>query len=543
VVVLDSASSIGGVWAKDRLYPGLKSNNMLGTYEYSDFPMDEPTFGVKPGQHVPGDVVHKYLQCYAERFDIYRRIRFRCKVDSAKKEKNGWILRISAENSEPQSQLWTEKLIVATGLMSEPLLPKFTGSSTFRAPLFHCRDFAAHRDLLDSAKTVAILGGSKSAWDVAYEFASSGVKVNWIISSSGHGPAWMAPPYVTPLKRWLEKLVHTRFLTWLSPCIWGFADGYSRVRRILHGTWVGRWIVAAFWRILVNDVLTLNQYDAHPETAKLKPWSDPFCVGASLSILNYPRNFFDLIRAGQIKIHISEVSHLTTRAVHLTAGEVLETDALICSTGWKHYPPITFLPEGIEASLGLPHYSSSDDPFLAQADEMILTEFPRLKTQPIYTNQKPRDLSPRDKDSPISPNQPYRLYRFLVPPSDIPNHSIGFAGMLTTISTPLVAQIQALWLTAYLTKQLPIAKSQQEIYEDALLHSQFCKWRYPQGYSDRFPDFVFDAVPYLDLLLGDLGLKVHRKRGWLREIFEAYGPGDYEGLIDEWRVLKSKKVY
>lgn len=26
-------------------------------------------------------------------------------------------------------------------------------------------------------------------------------------SESGHGPAWTAPPYVTPLKKWLEKLV------------------------------------------------------------------------------------------------------------------------------------------------------------------------------------------------------------------------------------------------------------------------------------------------------------------------------------------------
>ncbi|OCL02531.1 hypothetical protein AOQ84DRAFT_268633, partial [Glonium stellatum] len=61
VVVLESASTVGGVWAQHRLYPGLRSNNMLGTYEYPDFPMDSATFGVQPGEHIPGPVVHQYL--------------------------------------------------------------------------------------------------------------------------------------------------------------------------------------------------------------------------------------------------------------------------------------------------------------------------------------------------------------------------------------------------------------------------------------------------------------------------------------------------
>ncbi|KAK8153697.1 hypothetical protein IWX90DRAFT_444950 [Phyllosticta citrichinensis] len=29
VLVIDSAESIGGVWSQDRIYPGLKCNNML----------------------------------------------------------------------------------------------------------------------------------------------------------------------------------------------------------------------------------------------------------------------------------------------------------------------------------------------------------------------------------------------------------------------------------------------------------------------------------------------------------------------------------
>jgi hypothetical protein len=45
---------------------------------------------------------------------------------------------------------------------------------------------------------------------------------------------------------------------------------------------------------------------------------------------------------------------------------------------------------------------------------------------------------------------------------------------------------------------------------------------------------VFDAVPYMDMLLKDVGLRSHRKSGRIAEWTEPYGPEDYKGLIGEW---------
>lgn len=61
------------------------------------------------------------------------------------------------------------------------------------------------------------------------------------------------------------------------------------------------------------------------------------------------------------------------------------------------------------------------------------------------------------------------------------------------------------------------------------------KWKVPTGYGFQLPDFAFDAVPYHDLLMNDLGLKWRRKKGLLKEITEAYGPDDYEGIYREYR--------
>lgn len=528
---------MGGVWSAERLYPALKSNNLLGTYEYSDFPMTTASYGVKPGEHIPGSVLHAYLTDYAANFGVLDRIRFQSRVEAVQRsEGKEWRLTVSSQDQE--SQVETEKLIVATGLTSEPFIPAFEGSEDCNISIFHSKDFHQHASSVKTTSRAVVLGGHKSAWDAAYVYATAGAEVHLVMRESGHGPIWMAPPYVTPLKKWLEKLVHTRFLTWLSPCIWGAADGFASVRNFLHASIVGRFIVDSFWSILANDVLSLNGYDNHPETKKLKPWSNPFFIASSLSILNYETDFFDLVRRGKIKVHVADIKSLSGDKVCLSNGEHISTDVLLCATGWRHHPPIKFLPEGNDEELGLPYYSDESDKEVIKADSEILSRFPRLKDQPAPNPKAKVQLAaPSNSPAAVKPNQPYRLYRFMVPPSTIHDRNIGFAGALMTISTALIAQTQALWLSAYFDGKIQL---DEDVNYEAILHSQYGKWRYPAGRGAHFPDFVFDAIPYLDLLLSQLGLRSHRKKGKLAEVFEPYGPQDYPGLNDEWRMRHAK---
>jgi hypothetical protein len=533
VILLDANASTGGVWAKERIYPTLKSNNMLGTFEWSDFPMDTETFGVKPGEHIQGDVVHTYLSNYAEKFDLLWRIQFLTKVESAEPGPNDtWNLTITRGHGTKGSctTMTTKRLVVATGMTSEPNIPKFEGEETFNRPLFHLIDFPKQFSTVKNTKRVAVLGGAKSAWDVAYSYAAAGVTVEWIIRKSGNGPNWMSPPYVTPLKKWLEKLVFTRLLTWFSPCIWGDADGYKRIRHWLHGSSIGRWIVNKFWWVLGNDLVTLNGYDKHPETAKLKPWYDAFWVGSMLSILNYPTDIFEFVRNGTIKVHIADIEELAEGTVHLSTGDDLKVDLLCCATGWKHRPSIKFLPEGIEKELGLPYHESGPDELRAKANAKILDVFPKLKAQPLVL----QNSMPTIKRE--TPNRGLALYRFMVPPSTISKRTIGFCGMLVPLSAPMVSQLQALWMTAYFANDIKTLHSpnKDDIECQAQLENQYSRLRHP---ISRHPDFVFDNIPYHDLLLGDLDMKRHRKSGMIAEVFEPYGPADYKGLIEEWKAV------
>lgn len=190
--------------------------------------MSSEKFNVKPGEHIPGEIINAYLRTYTQEFGIIDFIKLETRVLTAKHRdtaEGGWDLTIQPLHEEHTTKISTHRLVIATGLLSEPFMPKFEGQEKFDRKIFHSQDFPQNLDTL-KAKTVTVFGAGKSGWDAVYKYATAGVKVNWVIrciylshntnlirtwanqvtTASGHGPIWMAPPYVTPFKKWIEKL-------------------------------------------------------------------------------------------------------------------------------------------------------------------------------------------------------------------------------------------------------------------------------------------------------------------------------------------------
>lgn len=218
-----------------------------------------------------------------------------------------------------------------------------------------------------------------------------------------------------------------------------------------------------------------------------------------------------------------------------TDGSNLETDALIAITGWQLVPKIKYKPDGLDASIGVPSSSctSEQEDFWAdmdgQADEEILTRFPYLRNPPQAKLPFKQTVTP------------FRLYRGIAPPTLTANgdHSLAFMKMVHCTANLILAETQALWTFAYLNEKLLVNKS--NVYWDTALTSRFGKHRYPWGFSAWWPEFVYDAVPYADMLLYDLGLRRWRKSSWWREVFEGYTVHDYKGINDEWRELDAER--
>ncbi|KKY37716.1 putative flavin-binding monooxygenase-like protein [Diaporthe ampelina] len=481
IAVLESAESCGGTWSEARLYPGLKSNNMVGSYEYPDFPMSEDVYGVKEGGHIPGAVLHRYLTDFARKHGVLERIQFHTKVDSVEALRSpesecsgditGWRLTVTTTVPDStQRQVTTSKLILATGLTSTPNFPRYAGAESFDRPLFHAKDFCRRASEFKAAEKAVVVGGAKSAYDVAYALVQGGATVDLVIRPNGHGPVWISPRFVTPLKRRLDTLLNTRCLTWFSPCPWGAEGGHAGITGFLHGTRIGRLLVNCFWKVLEGDVLGAIRYDSHPELAKLKPWNSAFWIGSGLSILNYDTPLFDLVKDGRIRVHIDNIDHLEPGKVALSSGEVLEADGMVCSTGWRKESSIVFT--GLDdAGLGLSQAPVESERLKlnAQADSDVLTMFPRLQDQPQLRFQ------PKEAD-------PLRYYRFIVPSTMLKSRNLAFAGMVSTVSTAVCATVQAAWIAAFLDGKLDrIAETPEEVTQEIMLHTQWGKWRYPCG--------------------------------------------------------------
>lgn len=289
-------------------------------------------------------------------------------------------------------------------------------------------------------------------------------------------------------------------------------------------------------------MITLNRYGSHPDTAKLKPWQDAMFAGTSFGILNYDTDFFDVVKSDLVQVYIGEIDRLSPRKVHLADGTELVSDDITVHIGWKHKPPVKFLPEVIEQELGLPIANEMSEIYLAsqqslfdKADMEITNEFPGLESkQKSDLNLRANDLTE------------YMLHRFIVPDTErfLQNRDIAFVGLVANFSNPITAHIQGLWVAAYLSGRLardPSAAlgsddAMAQLHHETALHNRFGKWRYPADWgTTRTPSFIFDAVPYFDLLLRDLDLAWRRKGGVLREAWSAYGPEDYRDVSEEWK--------
>lgn len=547
IVVFDSAKSVGGVWAKERLYPGLKTNNLVGSYEFGDFPMSLDRFGLQSGQHIPGAVVHEYLRQFAEEFNLISRLRFTTKVTSVGMLDNGeWTLQVLNTDSEASQarNIRAKKLVVATGLTSKPSIPNFPGQGEFKGKVFHSIHLKERAKDIEAAKEMVVLGANKSAWDTCYSAAVAGAHVSMVIRPSGGGPSWVWPVTFSPFKLSIQRLATTRLWTLFEPCIWDVENsGFSWMRYLLHRTYLGRKIVSAFWKALDMVVQRANGYDNHPELQKLKPWSTTFWMGNSLGIHNYQQNWFDLVRKGRINIHVADITSLSGHGVHLSNGAVVDADTFVCCTGWEILPPIKFSPETLINELGLPSASfRTNEPSVRDARVEILRTVPSLCTGPNRILPASSAVPVRKDETRGRSN--YQLYRLMVPSSEkfINHRNIAFIGAHLALNAITVAQAQALWITAFFTDQIDnLSHSQinhREIEYQTILHSEYARLRHPaagSGAGERCPDLVFDGLLYTDLLLRDLGVESHRKKTLWKELIHRYLPGDYQGMVSEWK--------
>lgn len=213
-----------------------------------------------------------------------------------------------------------------------------------------------------------------------------------------------------------------------------------------------------------------------------------FWANSGLGLASVP-NFWKTFHAGDVTVHRTSIKSFDDDHVCLKNGQSLSADCVILCTGWTDN--LDAFDAGLRAKLGLPSAADFAGPWAeldAEADAEVDRLLPVLKTIPHDT--------PSEKHGTGSTHRPWRLYRRMVSPgmADAGDRSIFFPGQIHSVFTPLVAELQALWGTAFLLGDLPIPGIKPMLREVSLWNSWTKKRYLAQGRKHAYSIYDYLAV-------------------------------------------------
>lgn len=503
VEIITRDAAPGGVWNPSRVYPGLTINNVHGEFRFSELPMDPPKNSAETGGRLTGEDLRRYFQEFADTF-LQGRIRFSTTVLNIKRDATQaptpWLLDVKKEDDSKETLKYT-RIVLCTGGCHTPRIPanlslSASKDSNFHGQTIHSVEFGQRRkDILSlvptdqtDAPSIVIVGGGKSAQDMAAYLASQGRRVTVVFETAD---SFLASK--KPLPDFVRK---SRLLSIFSPYI----ELQSVLEKFLHKTWIGSKIVNAFWAILQNDSFSALSV---PKDSPLRNTHSVYW-SCRVNDEGAPRDdsYFSLVNADKIELVApARVTGYYEHGVILNNGNKLKADVVLLATGydssWKD-----IFDERTAQEIGLIRHEPFDNSSNGDWPYLTLTNPPR--SHPAV-------------------NQPAAsIYRGLVPAKNLFQRDFAINGAVFSTNNGYVFEVCAHWISSYLLgDEMHLPESVDSAVAHAERCSRFTRKRYPdqllwlnESYSAAM---VFLNWPsYIDELLRDMGLPGNRSGGnWI----------------------------
>lgn len=206
---------------------------------FSDVALELPADAPRSYDNFEAKYLKQYLEQYVDShvyngISLRNRIWVNANVHSAERTATGWTLHI---NGAVTQLIQCNRLAVASGTASKPIMPIFPLSDGFLAPILHHRDFGIRSKAIlaesSMCRNVTVLGGGKSAADMVYASLKAGRTVNWVIRTSGEGPAIFMNPAPTGRYMHAVEANATRNAAVLNPSSFHPLDDWAQM---LHQT-------------------------------------------------------------------------------------------------------------------------------------------------------------------------------------------------------------------------------------------------------------------------------------------------------------------
>ncbi|KAG5647170.1 hypothetical protein DXG03_001125 [Asterophora parasitica] len=178
VRIITRDKSVGGVWARERVYPGLIINNVHGEFRFSSLPMAPPLKAEESGGRLTGEDMCAYMENFASTF-LEGKLSLETEVLGIRRSPSGsWAVTVENRQSGAREVLEFSRIVLCTGGCSSPNIPEYISPAQaerarFRGPVLHSTNFRDHLDSVLEKKeseagesadsSVVIAGGGKSA--------------------------------------------------------------------------------------------------------------------------------------------------------------------------------------------------------------------------------------------------------------------------------------------------------------------------------------------------------------------------------------------
>ena len=164
--IYEAGSGVGGTWYWNR-YPGARCDveSIQYSYQFSEELQQEWEWTEK---YSPQPDILRYANHVADRFDLRRDIQCNTRVKSAVFNENSHKWDIQTETGDKISAAFC---VMATGCLSSPNTPEFTGVNDFEGAMYHTGTWP-HENVDFSGMTVGVIGTGSSAIQAIPVFAS-----------------------------------------------------------------------------------------------------------------------------------------------------------------------------------------------------------------------------------------------------------------------------------------------------------------------------------------------------------------------------------
>ncbi|KAK7042606.1 FAD/NAD-P-binding domain-containing protein [Favolaschia claudopus] len=524
----------GGQWAKERLYPGLKLNNVHGEFRFSPLKMAAPPDSATTGGRLTGHDMQNYMQEFADKF-LKDKIIFDTEVLRVHREdgeENPWTVSVRNLNTNSSQTLRFSKMVLCTGGTSKAKIPEYLSSAAadkvhFRRPIIHSAQFGARLNEImnivaskssGSSASVVVVGGGKSAQDICAHLASEGIQVTIVYEKTD---AFTAGEH--PLPDFVRK---SRMLSILSPHI----NQRTRLERFLHTTWLGAKIVHGNWNGIIAGSFKAMKI---PADSPLRLTYSAFW-NIHTNDEGVPRDdgFHALVNSGKIKVVAPArvTGYAEDGVVLLNNGNSLEADLIILATGYRSSWGDIF-DERTAHDIGLHRRSLA-------AENSGPNEWATYRTL-----SNPPPLHPENMKWSSS------VYKGIVPAKNILRWDFAINGAVLATNDGYLFETISHWISSYfLGDRMKLPKTVEAVLQHTKRDALWLRKRHPDldlSLNEACTSFsVFWTWPqFCDELLEDMYLPSMRSgRNWFTWPFQIISVDELATLHEERKANRRKNT-